>query len=90
MTEKFIRDMAERFGLTVLKRITTGNEKAHFATFELTGTSGRLHDAWESMKYKGRGRDFDRLTWSDNREHPDYVRSYIECSSVWCEPQPQQ
>ncbi len=44
LTEQRIREVADKFGLTVLKRVTTGNERAGFATFELSGS--RVFDAW--------------------------------------------
>jgi len=37
MSESEIRTTAQAHGLEVLKRITTGSEKRHFATFELSG-----------------------------------------------------
>jgi hypothetical protein len=79
MTEQFIRDVAERFGLEVLKRITTGNDKSHFATFELTGL--RVRDAWPVIKDASeRGIAFDYIRTSDAED-----TLYIGCESVWCE-----
>ncbi len=85
MTEAFIRDMAERFGLTVTKRVQTGDATHHFADFELSGVPDRVRAAWEGMKQGARHRDFDRLTYADNPDHDDYGKPFIACGSVWCE-----
>lgn len=79
MTEQQLRDLAARFGLTVEKRITTGNERTHFATFELSGD--RVRDAWPVIK----GDEHPAiLRTPSNPEYPDR-RPYIEVESVWCE-----
>jgi hypothetical protein len=84
MSEQFLRDLAERFGLDVLKRITTGPATGgHFATFELSGV--RVEDAWATVRAHGRGKDFDKLTRATNPEHAQFGLLFIECSSVWCE-----
>lgn len=88
MTETFLRALAERFGLEVLKRITTGSERAHFATFELSGPAERVVAAWESAKHAARHKDFDRLTHVTNPGHPDHGKPYILADSVWCEVAP--
>jgi hypothetical protein len=82
MTEQFIRDVAKRFSLDVLKRITTGHEGKHFATFELTGA--RVVDAWAAIlreastaQLKG---GFVYLGTSDADGE-----LYIGIESIWCE-----
>lgn len=86
MNEGWIRLLAERYGLTVAKRITTGNEAKHFATFSLSGD--RCRDAWPSVQDAARAggthRDFYRFTTPTNPEFSDR-RPYIEIESVWCE-----
>ena len=83
MTEQFIRAVAERFGLAVYKRVTTGSANRHFATFELTGL--RCKDAWPAIQEESRGPDFDRLTTTDVNDHPHHGELFIELTSVWCE-----
>lgn len=82
MTEQQIRELAERYGLTVFKRITTGNDKQHFATFELTGP--RVRDAWPAYQAAA-CKGMARLTNVDSQEHPDYGKPFIDLQSVWCE-----
>ncbi len=77
--------MAERFGLSVLKRVQTGTAARHFADFELSGPADRIFAAWEGMKQHVRHRDFDRITYGDNPDHADYGKPFIACGSVWCE-----
>lgn len=93
MTEKFVREVAERFGLEVLKRITTGSAYHHFATFELSGPAERVRDAWPVIAAKsgetlGRLGAMDSVQHVSNPEHPDHNKPYIECGSIWCEPEP--
>lgn len=81
MTEKFLLDLAERYGLNVLKRITTGEQAKHFATFELSGD--RCADAWSAIKDKA-ARGFAKFAAPSNPDFKD-KRPYIEVQSVWCE-----
>lgn len=83
MSEQHIRAMAERFGLTVQKRITTGSEKSGFATFELSGVDHNIRAAWESLKNERRSAAFDRLEVVSNPDHPDHGKPYIRLESVW-------
>jgi hypothetical protein len=85
MSEQFIRAIAERYGLTVQKRITTGSELKGFATFELSGTDHNIRAAWEPLKAEGRGPAFDALTHVSNPDHPDHGKPYIRLESVWFE-----
>jgi hypothetical protein len=86
MTETFLRAVAERYGLAVLKRVQTGSSTRHFADFELTHPDADLvRHAWEVTSMKGRGPAFDRLTYTDNPDHEDCGKPFIECKSVWCE-----
>ncbi len=80
MTEDRIREVAERYGLAVHKRITTGSATEHFATFELSGAPEQIDAAWEVLKPAMRHRDFDYTRHSD----ADGSR-YIGLESVWCE-----
>ena len=86
MTEHFIRAVAQRYGLTVLRRITTGTPTRGFATFELTGPAEKVVAAWPTISERGRdekrSRDFDRMTMTDDH-HPEAGQPFIECSSVW-------
>ncbi len=82
MTESWIREFAERNGLEVHKRITTGSERAHFATFELTGP---VQAAWSEL--------YDKASPEQVKGGFVYLRSsdvdfktYIGIESVWCEP----
>ena len=84
MTEKIIGTSALFHGLAVMKRITTGNDKAHFATFELTGAPDQVQAAWTELSKHAR-KDFDSLRRVNNHSHPDYGALYIECDSVWCD-----
>lgn len=90
MTEQQIRDLATRHGLTVEKRITTGNSAKHFATFELFKIG--LIDAWQEVR---RTEDPDRLRGdppltrilhADVKDHPHYGKPFIEFQCIWCEP----
>ncbi len=81
-TEKQIREVAERFGLEVYKRITTGNDHAHFATFELTGPAERIRAARPCLDIP---KDFGGIVRTSNRIHPDFGKPYVEVQSVWCE-----
>jgi hypothetical protein len=83
MTEQFIRETAERFGLEVLKRITTGTDQAGFATFELSGPEASICAAWAALKPHGKGPDFDGIRHVSNPDHPDLGKPYIECGSVY-------
>lgn len=85
MTEQLIRQTAEAFGLSVLKRIDTGNAQRHFATFELSGDVLSLNRAWDRLASAYRGPSFDRKLRVENPEHLDAGLPYIELSSVWCE-----
>lgn len=84
MTEQFVRDLAERYGLTVLKRITTGTPLTHFATFELSGPEDRIRAAWPPV-YDAADRGMARVLHVENPGHKDYAKPYIEIESVWCE-----
>lgn len=83
MTELFIRDVAGQLGLTVLKRVTTGDERSGFATFELSGPADKLHAAWQDLSRHSRGPAFDRVTRVSNPEHPDHGKLYIALESVY-------
>ncbi len=85
MSEKRIRETAKKWGLAVLKRITTGSALAHFATFELSGRRDDVLSAWKELAPLQRHKDFDSLRTVSNSEHPDYGQQYIELDGVWCE-----
>ncbi len=79
MTEAFLREIATRYGLEVLKRVTTGTEKAGFATFELSGHPERVRDAYPEVK--AAGHRFTKLTKPTNPDHEG--GQYIEVDSVY-------
>jgi hypothetical protein len=83
MTEEYIREIAMRFGLSVLKRVTAGDNRQHFATFELSGPQQNVVDAWQPLADLKRP-GCDELTTVSNPEHPDHKRLYIRLESVWC------
>jgi hypothetical protein len=83
MTEHFLRDLAARHGLEVLKRVTTGTERAGFATFELSGPADAVRAAWAELAPRGRGAAFDRLDHVSNPGHPDQGAAFICCESVY-------
>lgn len=86
LSERWIRDLAKRHGLEVYKRITTGNDDRHFATFELTGRVDRLSDAWQEIKPHKRSKGNSFETWATTQEHhPEAGRPYIALSSIWCD-----
>lgn len=87
MTEEWIRQTAENFGLKVLKRVTTGTEKSGFATFEITGEEFQLFAAWECFKDRASEENWPwcRLTHVDVKDHPNYGRPFIQIESVWFE-----
>lgn len=79
MTEQYIRDVAEMFGLKVDKRITTGTEREGFATFELSGEPEKVLAAWPDLSGKdGRGPAFCYVRRSDADG-----KNYIGIESVW-------
>ena len=91
MTEKRIRDFAEVHGLGVYKRITTGSERAHFATFELFAETRedtpKALKAWEELRTI---EDHNRLRGESpfTRYHAHCNETglpFIELDSVWCE-----
>ena len=84
ITEEFLRDVADRHGLQVDKRITTGTDRCHFATFDLSGPAEQVRAAWSEVKPRACP-DFASLTHVSNKEHPRYGEPYIECQSVWCD-----
>ncbi len=73
----------------VLKRITTGNDEKHFATFEVSGPPEALLLAWKEAyapKVAAECRkNMDGIRHVDNREHPDHGKPFLEFSSIWCE-----
>lgn len=83
MTAAKITSVAAFHGLEVLKRITTGNSKRHFATFELTGPAERVAMAWAELEPHVRHKDFDKLVRVSNPDHPDHGQPMIVCESVW-------
>jgi hypothetical protein len=84
MTEQMIRDLAARHGLAVYKRITTGNELHHFATFELSGTRDRVRAAWPEVEAASY-RNMSSVQHANNPGHAGYGRPFIVIQSVWCE-----
>jgi hypothetical protein len=84
--DKLINDLADQYGLTVHKRITTGGENAHYATFELTGSKVQIAYRHIRRVLGERGCLFVTLRTVKNPEHPEYGSWYIEADSVWCEP----
>ncbi len=85
MTEQLIRQVAERTGCAVLKRVTEGCGNKHFATFELDGEHDALRAAWELLRPHARGYAFDSIRAVNNPDHERYGQPYIELGSVWCE-----
>ena len=86
MTETSIRKLAVSHDLAVYKRITTGNSKRHFATFELSGSPSNVSAAWETIRDV---EDYNRLKGAlpmttMSRSDADGT-PYIELDSVWCE-----
>lgn len=86
LTESAIMSIAEKHGCAVLKRVTTGNDKAHFATFELSGPLEAINSAWAEVH--------DTASTDQLRGGFVYLRAsdadftpYIGIESIWCEPQ---
>lgn len=79
MTESFIREVAAKYGCEVYKRVTTGNDTRHFATFEL---SGDVQEAIRDLREKADQwqNKFIQLLRSDIDQSV-----YIEIQSIWCE-----
>lgn len=82
MTEQFIRSIAERYGLDVLKRITTGSSTRHFATFELSGI--RVRDAWPAI-HDAASNDQLKGGFVYMRASDIDFRPYVGIESVWCD-----
>lgn len=84
MTERMIREFAAEHRLTVLKRVTTGNERQGFATFELSGEPPAVLAAWKAFPRDHiRSAAFDRLDRVTNPEHPDRGQPFIRLESIW-------
>lgn len=83
MTEQEIRQLAEQYGMEVLKRITTGSERwGHFATFELSGLCA--NEVWAEVADRP---GLHKLAVVSNPDHPDRGKLYVEFESIWCEPE---
>lgn len=80
MTEQEIRALADRYGMTVDKRITTGSMTRHFATFEVSGL--RANEVWACVVHSP---GLHRLCVVSNPDHPDHGKLYVQFESVWCE-----
>lgn len=89
MTEQLCRDVAEAFGLKVLKRITTGNPSRHFATFELSGPLEPVRRAWERV-YALASADEIRGRFVYMRSSDIDWQPYIGIESVWCDLTPRE
>jgi hypothetical protein len=85
MTEKFLRELAAKHGISILKTVTAGNSARHFATFELYAHRDQIRSAWPAVASENRGNDFDTVRHCNVAYHPNYGHPYIECSSVWCD-----
>ncbi len=79
-----IRDIAEAHGLAVEKRITTGNDARHFATFSIVGNPVDVLHCWGDL-YGSVEPNLARITHVDNPDHPDHGNRFIEIESVWCD-----
>ncbi len=84
MTEQMLRDFAAANNLTVEKRITTGNEARHFATFALVGNPVDVLHCWFDIRSVA-APNLARVTHVDNPDHPDHGSRFIEVESVWCD-----
>ncbi len=89
MTEQKIRQIAEAHGLSVLKRVTTGNAAQHFATFELSGSgAGARANAFDELR-EGETFDAQRMVSFERCTNPaslDWIQQFIRIESVWCAP----
>ncbi len=77
-----IRELANRHGLGVLKRITTGGAQSHFATFELCGEMPAVRGAWPEVEA---GFEMASVQHGNNPDHPGYCKPFIVIESVWCD-----
>ena len=88
LTEQQIRDLADRHGLAVDKRITTGERRTgHFAEFVLYGPEPATAAAYAEVRpafYPRAG--FLAYASPTNPDYPDR-RPFVEFSSVWCLPE---
>ena len=92
MTERQIRSFAQLHGLKIEKRITTGNDQRHFATFEVfpeepPPAGPNVLEAWRKAQQQ---EDPNRLK-GENPLTLFHARSdtnglpWIEFDSVWCD-----
>jgi hypothetical protein len=80
MTETFIRYLAKKHKLNLLKRITTGDELRHFATFELAGDYVQ-----EAVRELRNVADQYQQKNIEMRRSDVTGELYIEIQSVWCD-----
>lgn len=82
MTDATIAAVTEKYGLTVNKRVTTGQPKGdHFGVYELSGKDyAILREAAQELRHT-----FGevQVLFVNVKEHPDYGKPYIEVESVW-------
>ena len=71
MTEPQIRAFAEKHGLKVEKQITTGNERRHFATFEVYPEEPRRSSVLETAYARNETANAVILAWRELRTIED-------------------
>ena len=90
MTETQIRQLAESLGLMVEKRIDTGRETRHFATFEISGPMPLVRTFFTTARKEVDRHWLPFILWRvvDNVNHKNHGGFYVEIRSVWCEVKP--
>ena len=85
MNELFLRGVALNRGLGVTRRVTTGDERAGFATFELFGDRNGVLQAWEDIKPVAAGAGMLKDGFASLKASDVDGSLYVECQSVWFE-----